>query len=156
MRQIAIALAALCVAAAPAAAAEMPPVEHGTKCSIRTPKQFRLTDVLRRGFPAQISCDGPASVTGDVEIDEYSDKVADYIARRYSDGAPGVPARDPYRELARRFDAAGTARVRMKVFPFARPILRRFAPFPVELNLSIETADGKWWTLQSVRRPLRR
>jgi hypothetical protein len=93
---------------------------------------------------------------GDVEIDEYSRKVADYIAEHYSGGYPSVPARYPYRELAHQFDAAGTARVRMKVFKWARPILKKFAPFPVEVNLSIEPADGKWWTLQSLKRPLRR
>jgi hypothetical protein len=95
-------------------------------------------------------------VTADVEVDDHSRKVADYIARRYSEGAPGVPARYPYRELAHRFDAAGRARVRIKLFPYVRPILKRFAPFPVEVNLSIETAGGKWWTLQSLKRPLRR
>jgi hypothetical protein len=95
-------------------------------------------------------------VTADVEITDHSRKVADYIARRYSEGAPGVPARYPDRELAHRFRAAGSARVRIKLFPYARPILKRFAPFPVEVNLSIETAGGKWWTLQSLKRPLRR
>jgi hypothetical protein len=157
MRRIAIAAAALAVAAAPAAAAEeRPPIEHDTKCSIKTPKAFELGDVLKRGFPATIACDGPARVTADVEIDEHSRKVADYIAERYSDGYPGVPARYPYRELAHRFEGAGTAKVRIKLFRYARPILKRFAPFPVEVNLSIETADGKWWTLKSLKRPLRR
>ena len=144
----------LAVAAGPAAGAERPPIEHGTTCSITTPKTFALNDVLKRGFPATIACNGPASVTGDVEIDEYSQKVANYIAQRYSHGYPGVPARFPYRELAYRFDAAGKKQVRMKLFPYVRPILKRFAPFPVEVNLSIETADGKWWTLQSLKRPL--
>jgi hypothetical protein len=35
------------------------------------------------------------NVTGDVEIDEYSRKVADYIAERYSDGYRGVPGAIP-------------------------------------------------------------
>jgi hypothetical protein len=42
----------------------------------------------------------------------------------------------------------------MKLFPCARPILRRFAPFPVRISLGIETAEGSWWTLQTVKRPL--
>jgi hypothetical protein len=142
-------------AAGAAAAERMPPVEHSTTCSMDTPKQYRLGAVLRRGFPATITCDGPANVTAHVEITEHSRKVSDYIANAYPDRAPGVPARSPYKELSHRLDEAGTIKVRMKLFPYARPILKRFAPFPVEVSLDIQTADEAWWTLETVKRPLR-
>ena len=149
-------VATLASVAAPAVAETPPPVAGGTHCSITTPETFNLHDAMTRGFPATITCDGPASVTGDVEIDEYSRKVADYMAEHFAHGYPGVPARFPYRQLAYRFDAAGTKSFRMKMFPWARPVVKKFAPFPVEVNLSVRTANGRWWTFQSVKRPLQR
>jgi hypothetical protein len=140
--------------AGPAGGEPMPPIEHDTRCSIETPKVYRLGQVLRRGFPVEITCNGPASVTADLDITEHSRKVSDYIANAYSGGYPGIPARTPYRELAHRLDQAGTITARMRLSRYARPILRRFAPFPVEVTLSIETAEGSWWTLQNVKRPL--
>jgi regulation of enolase protein 1 (concanavalin A-like superfamily) len=101
-----------------------------------------------------ITCDGPASVAASLDITEHSRKVSDYIANAYSGGYPGIPARSPYRALAHRLDRAGSIDVRMRLFPYARPILKRFAPFPVQAELDIETADGSWWTLQSVKRRL--
>jgi hypothetical protein len=142
--------------AGPASAERMPPVEHDTRCTIQTPKVYRLGPVLRRGFPVEITCNGPASVTADLDITEHSRKVSDYIANAYSGGYPGIPARSPYRELAHRLDQAGSIKARMKLAKYARPILKRFAPFPVQVTLSIETADGSWWTLQNVKRPLLR
>jgi hypothetical protein len=126
--------------AATASAEPIPPVPHGTKCTLEAPKVYRLGPVLKRGFTATITCDGPATVTADVSL--IGRKVSDYTPNVFPDGLPGVPAWSHFQRL----DAAGTIKVRMPRGPWAAKLAMRLAPFPVSVNLGTQLVDGSYFT----------
>ena len=142
-RTLAIAAIAAATLCSPAAA-DVPPVPGGTSCTMKAQDTYRHGAVLRRGVPARVACDGPATLMVFLQFSDFSSAHRWTLSNLFPESDPGAEA-FTRREVV--FSEAGSRTVRLRFWPWAQRVVPRFARTRVNIALTVKREDGYFWSV---------
>jgi hypothetical protein len=126
--------------AAPALADESPPVKGGVECTMSIKKTLGLGNVLRRGLPVKVTCDGPAKF---LVMPDFAAMSKASIEYDHLYGARRPPkAKIKYGELT----AAGSVTLRPRFTKVGAKIMRRFKSTRILVGLGTLREDDRYWS----------
>jgi hypothetical protein len=135
--------AAALACAAPASAGletgESPTANHD--CDMEVKRTYQARDVLKKGVPVIVTCDGPATIV--IALDFEGRRVGDWITERFGHGGdPGAEAHTG-RPLTVR-EGATPMVLRMRFTRWALPMVHRFPRIPMHIGLGHRLTEHRF------------